>query len=95
MYRLDNISQRYGRKESREISKHIQWMMCQMEHVKFDPSNQIQILEFVQQFQTACDQEYIKAGAAMWSSTYFMKQTDNKALNYRIRTQKKSGNNPK
>jgi len=72
-YRLTNRSKRYNSSVSKRISKMQKGMNVQLQSQKFDGTDPVTVINFLDAFQTACDTNGIHEGAAMWLFQFFLK----------------------
>lgn len=79
-YRPKNRSQQYVSKIASRIAKLIKELRSQLKRVDFDNIDPISSLAFLKEFRDAFNSTTMHERAAMWMTSYFMKQPASSSL---------------
>ena len=86
-YRLNNRSQKFSNALSRDLSKISKRMKTHIpDDQRFDRSDPVSIIKFLEDFKEACDHNGVSEGAAMHLFQYFLMDTAKKSLQLHFRS---------
>ncbi|CAN8069191.1 unnamed protein product [Agarophyton chilense] len=72
-YRLINKSSEYTQEVVQKTTKHHKKLSFQMAGTTFADTDPIAVIEFLQKFKLAWDQNWVSEGAAMWLFQFYLK----------------------
>jgi hypothetical protein len=93
-YRLNNISQKFSNALSKDLSKISKRMTTHIpDDQRFDGSDPVSIIKFLEDFKEACDHNGVSEGAAMHLFQYFLLNTAKKSLQLHFRSTMSASSN--
>ena len=93
-YRLNNRSQKFSNALSRNLSKISKRMTTHIpDDQRFDGSDPVSIIKFLEDFKEACDHNGVSEGAAMHLFQYFLLNTAKKSLQLHFRSTMSASSN--
>jgi hypothetical protein len=93
-YRLNNRSQKFSNALSKDLSKISKRMTTHIpDDQRFDGSDPVSIIKFLEDFKEACDHNGVSEGAAMHLFQYFLLNTAKKSLQLHFRSTMSASSN--